>query len=358
MADQYVYESRSIAEKAYLTRSGYIDIELNQYDHFRMKGSVIFFGVPELLIGEQKGFCLRLFNVKAKQYETIAFERLVQYLKAYSTGFVICKTIAIILTQVDRLIVNKKQKLGEKEYQSQEYCKLLTWVIDSIGEQYKENSYSWLKDIYELGITRLTYEKGKVLNKLEQIIGLDIHAEELDEFNNVYPKGSFICKEGEEVQEMFIIKQGKVKVVINGNFIGIREKGSIIGEMALFLGEGTKRTASLQALEETVVSRIKKNDLKLVLEKSPPFFKQIAFTLSKRLEQQCLVLNELNQLIEEKQADNASGNSLDNPHKTEVQDLKNEIDELFQVYHDMDWLGKLAQEMADKITTLEHKAML
>ncbi len=74
--------------------------------------------------------------------------------------------------------------------------------------------------------------------------------------NVIFEVGELILKEGDEGDEAYIIHSGRVKVyreAAAGNVVPLNELGSgeMFGEMALF-GDGF-RTASVKAIEETLV---------------------------------------------------------------------------------------------------------
>ena len=85
-------------------------------------------------------------------------------------------------------------------------------------------------------------------------------------------KGEIICKEGDEGNELFIIKSGKANVTINihddtDKVIAEFSSGDFFGEMAIF--EDEKRSATCTAMEESTVLALDKKDFMEIMKKHP-----------------------------------------------------------------------------------------
>ena len=72
-----------------------------------------------------------------------------------------------------------------------------------------------------------------------------------------YPKGELIVKEGDYGISMYQILEGRVGVYVSSGDVEIEvntlEAGEIIGEMIFLAGNKTRRTASVRALEDSVL---------------------------------------------------------------------------------------------------------
>jgi uncharacterized protein len=96
----------------------------------------------------------------------------------------------------------------------------------------------------------------------------------------------YICREGEQGNEMYIIVSGKVAVYINsveGYPIKVSEisQGSFFGEMCLF--EDLPRSASVVAVEETCTLTINKLNLEIFIQSQPSLTYKIMKGLSSRI---------------------------------------------------------------------------
>ncbi|HOT28140.1 MAG TPA: cyclic nucleotide-binding domain-containing protein [Candidatus Ozemobacteraceae bacterium] len=101
-----------------------------------------------------------------------------------------------------------------------------------------------------------------------------------------FVRDAFICKEGQKADSMYIIRSGIVQVFCDDGHGGRKilthlKQGEYFGEMALFTDE--PRTASVIALAETDVIRLKKDDLYAILESAPKVSIAIIRTLCERL---------------------------------------------------------------------------
>lgn len=90
--------------------------------------------------------------------------------------------------------------------------------------------------------------------------------------NVIYEPGEWILREGDEGDEAFIIYSGTVKVYRKtaagaSALLNTLGPGGMFGELALF-GTGL-RTASVQAVEETLVSVIAKDKLYEIIRSFP-----------------------------------------------------------------------------------------
>lgn len=115
----------------------------------------------------------------------------------------------------------------------------------------------------------------------EEINNLVLKSETLN-----FSRDSFICKEGQQADTMFIIKSGIVQVFCDDGTGGKRvlthlKLGEYFGEMALL--SGGVRTASVVALAETEVIRLKKDSFDELLKTHNGVCISIIKTLCDRL---------------------------------------------------------------------------
>lgn len=119
-------------------------------------------------------------------------------------------------------------------------------------------------------------------------------SEFLEKNVRIYDEGKVIFNEGDYGKEMFIILDGKVKIVKKvGNIekvLMILEKGDFFGEMALV--EDKPRSATAIAVTTCKVIAIDKNLLKNLILKNPEFAYKMIIKMSQRL-------RETNKQIEE-----------------------------------------------------------
>ena len=98
-------------------------------------------------------------------------------------------------------------------------------------------------------------------------------------------KGEFIVKEGESGDYMFVIIEGKVKVLLRRGkkeiVLATLEKGNFFGEMSLF--GGNPRSASVQALTDLKLLKITREDIKRLSESNPKLLSEFTMGLCTEL---------------------------------------------------------------------------
>ena len=84
--------------------------------------------------------------------------------------------------------------------------------------------------------------------------------------------------------EIYFILAGRLAIVVNGREVAIRQSGQHVGEMAL-IDPSAKRSASVVAIEQTVVAKISEASFRLLADKCPRVWQLIAVELGERLRQ-------------------------------------------------------------------------
>lgn len=82
--------------------------------------------------------------------------------------------------------------------------------------------------------------------------------------------------------EIFLILAGRVSIWINGRELAIRQAGQHVGEMAL-IDTSAPRCATVVAIEQTVVAKIKEKDFSPIANKHPFLWRNLALELGNRL---------------------------------------------------------------------------
>ena len=102
--------------------------------------------------------------------------------------------------------------------------------------------------------------------------------------SRTFAAGEYLVQQGDEGGSFYIIKQGKVEVLVADHEgrptrVAELETGKFFGEMSLLTGE--KRSASIRAIGDVEVLAVEKKDISPILTANP----RIAETLSKMIEQ-------------------------------------------------------------------------
>ena len=100
-----------------------------------------------------------------------------------------------------------------------------------------------------------------------------------------FAKGQTICKEGDDALMAYVIQFGKVRIFQERDGkkieLSILKTGDIFGEMALI--ENSKRTASVEAIEDCNVIVIKKDIFEEKFKKSDATIRAVIHMLSSRV---------------------------------------------------------------------------
>jgi anion transporter len=101
-----------------------------------------------------------------------------------------------------------------------------------------------------------------------------------------FAEGSTIVSQGDQGDAFYLIQSGSVQVVVESGggkseVVAILGPQDWFGEMALLSGE--PRSATIRAIKETSLWRLRREDWDELIEKHPTWLLQLAATLSKRL---------------------------------------------------------------------------
>jgi CRP-like cAMP-binding protein len=107
-----------------------------------------------------------------------------------------------------------------------------------------------------------------------------------------FKAGTRLFNQGEKSNDIYILKRGAVTVIVDDQIVGlINTPNTIIGEMAYFLG--FKRTASIEAIEDSDCMIISGNYLNETVLKNPKIGIELLKILSERLAKTTKYLSKL-----------------------------------------------------------------
>ncbi len=96
----------------------------------------------------------------------------------------------------------------------------------------------------------------------------------------IYPAGEIIFREGDSGDGAFIIEEGSVEVSVSSTQRTRINKGELFGEIALI--DQQPRTATVRAVEHTVLIPIPRKLVKELLEKTDPVVRHLLLTILER----------------------------------------------------------------------------
>ena len=102
----------------------------------------------------------------------------------------------------------------------------------------------------------------------------------------VYKDGEVIICEGEDGHCMFVIQEGEVEVIIDGDEdqeirLGVRGEGEFFGEMAIF--DKDVRSATVRALGDARVLTVDKKNFMRRVHEDPSLAFRLVETMSRRI---------------------------------------------------------------------------
>lgn len=95
-----------------------------------------------------------------------------------------------------------------------------------------------------------------------------------------FKKGEIIFKEGDPSYEMYLILRGRVKITKNNVVLAELKSGDFVGEMGVL--DRRPRSATAEAIEETIVQILDAETLRKKMEEEP-LIGALILTLVKRL---------------------------------------------------------------------------
>ncbi len=116
--------------------------------------------------------------------------------------------------------------------------------------------------------------------------GIRISEEFFKKFGKKFPPESFLAREGEPGESMFLINSGKVAIIKNTpvgeKTLATLKEGDFFGEMAL-MGSQPRRAATVKTLTETTVLELNRPAFEALIKRSPEIGIKIIKTLTERV---------------------------------------------------------------------------
>jgi hypothetical protein len=290
-----IYEVMDFAESAYILHEGKLVFELSERDRYTIEGKEIIFGAEEPLIAYKTDLdeYFRFQTVLAEEgtsYDIIPLKNLYKVISVYNIGYSVTKNIARCVQITNRMYIGKEKSLSGQDMASKEYARIYVDVIDQLREMHGKLNVGWLEELVGRFANSLVYMKGKAFSKSSKS-ELKFDSQELTEYTFDLRAGSILCEEGDRGHEMFILNRGNLEVEVGGKKVSdIVASGTVIGEMALLLGE--RRTATIKTVSDCNITIVKPENLLQVAKNNPDFFLNIAVKLARGLEHNCMLIRE------------------------------------------------------------------
>ena len=329
-----LYTSSTSPENVFFLEKGNVYFYASNMDKYSIKGNNLIIGSTEIIL-------THMLSMPTERMETavtsgnssikkLSVEKFLQGMKSFpflmNTSIVLAQQVLL----TNRIINKNMSSLEGVEKIIRELAIIYYKAIDALSSEYEKRRIPWLNDILKKHLTTLTYKRGEAFCKSQQSLTVET-SHQLSESMIEYPRGSVICSEGTEGEEMYILQAGSIDVEIKGNKVAtIDQPGTVFGEMALLLNE--QRTATLRANNNTVITVIKKNMLRQICEKEGDILNSIALSLARRHYFNLIKIHTVNRALLEK---NLEGQCEDDSKKPgqidkiriDIGKLKNELSE-------------------------------
>ncbi len=279
-----LYAATGASDSVFFLSEGSVYFYISNVDKYAISGRNLIVGSTEIImkkfLGTDSGRIETAVADGGSAIKKIPLEKFIPGLNNYSFALNTAMVLAKQVMLTNRILQKNLKDLEGEECKMRECALAYYTIIGRLKQEYDRRRLPWLKDLVEEYDGSLTCKKGEAYFKSSEPATMTVAAS-LSDKEVEYRRGSVICEENTPGSELFILKSGTIDVFIKESRISmIDQPGTVIGEMALLLGEN--RAATLKAKNTVIMTRICKEDLKDVAEKQDDFLLNIAMTLARR----------------------------------------------------------------------------
>ncbi len=358
-----LYEKMDDPDRAYMIKSGKVKCHLTNEDSYEICCQNAIIGGGEILVSEDQGF-------KECRHQTVYFlpenendknqiiklnpQQIRDGVNTYKVAFHTARFIAMCLKKINEIRTEKNNQLNQNDEIIKSYCVIYASAILQLQKVFEQKGFPWIEKLVQEGSDSLMYLKGKAFVTMQNRKPIELDSDKLNKYDVKFPKGSFICKQGDEGTELYKVKKGKLKVLVNGNEVTEIEEKTVVGEMALLLGE--TRTATLMAMEDCIITVISKDNLPTIINDDKNFFKNIIISLSRWELISINLVEQINELMRESKETNDEQNAMKKilEYKTNIKELRKKLNELFTKY-EQQFLFEISSDITKGLKEVEKK---
>lgn len=333
MSEPYLklYSFSAKPDCVYLLSEGNVFFYASTVDRYVINGKNLIIGAAEVIMQGMLSMDMERVETavahKESRIKKISFENFFEGMNNFSFAFNTAMVLAKQVLLTNRIINKNMSLASEDETKTREIAAEHYNIIERLRSEFEKRRLPWLKELVSKHEITLTYKKGEAFCKMAEPAKLSI-SNELSDKMVEYPRGSIICEENTVGEEMYVLQSGSIDVHLNGKRIAsIDETGTVIGEMALLLKE--KRSATLKAGNNVVITRIKKSELKQAAQRQDDLMPGIALALARRHYYNVLKIGAINKSVAEKalkSEEEANGTPQAPKAKKDLQLLKRDIE--------------------------------
>jgi CRP-like cAMP-binding protein len=292
-----LYSQQTPADTAFMLEEGRVFFYPNTADKYAVNGKNLIIGATELVMTHMLGVetgrmetAIATADSKLKRMPLDKFRAGLESLSfILNVSIVMAKQVSLTNSIINRTLTEMAGDESRGREHSMEYFN----IIDRLRREYDRRRLPWLQEIVREGELNLCYKRGEAYCKSSEPVKVS-DTVSLSEKVAEYPRGAVICEQDSMGSEMFILQSGVIDVIINGNSVAtIEEPGTVIGEMAMLLGE--KRSATLMAKNGVVATKLTKEDLKATAARDPGLVRAIMQSLAKRHYYNIIKIGDINE---------------------------------------------------------------
>jgi CRP-like cAMP-binding protein len=327
-----LYSQGAEPSAAYLLENGKVFMFLSDQDKYGVSGKNIIIGSAEIIMNhymhKSATYTETALAPKDSSIKKISKDKFIAGMNNFSFAMNTAMVLAKQVKETSKIIRAEKESLEGKKVKQKEDAIMFYLIISRLMAEFDKRKLPWLNEIIGDKKNSLMFKKGEAYQKSEEPVTLTSPSI-LNDKDVEYERGGIICEEGDDGNDMFILKSGAIDVLVGGNKVAmIDTPGMVIGEMALLLGE--KRSATLRAGNRIVITRVTKGDLKNIAHQDMVVVQTIAQALAKRQFYNTYRITSINESLAERAFVNKTkdvrGTPLDKGH-LELRNLKTEVEE-------------------------------
>ncbi len=292
-----LYDINTEPSSAFFIESGTVFFSPNTVDCYSVNGRNVIVGATEIIVGLLDGRVpMRIESAAAEcgsQIKRISRDSFISNLEVPSFSLNISMVIAKQVLLTNNIISANLSALtcdtDLMKNSAIEYYK----IVERLRDEYNKRRYPWLSALVKELELSLTWKKGEAYARSSDPVLVNT-ASSASERVVEYPRGSVIFEENTPGSEMFILQSGTLEVSIAGRKAAVIEQpGTVIGEMALLLGE--KRTATIKPVNTAVLTRITREELKQSAARGGEILSAVLHSLAKRHYFNIIRLHDINE---------------------------------------------------------------
>ncbi len=328
-----VYSYLDEPQCAYLLKDGTVFFEIKDGEYYKISGKNLIVAASEVVLNfTSDSYYYRAYNFYKDDNVDLAEispANLKNLIYKYSIGYNMNIFFAQMIKNTNKILAKRQATLTDDTKAVHEIAKTYYEISNSVADLANKTKFPDVIKLVEKFKSELIFETGKVFSKQKSTLQLEVKQEKLDDFNIAFAPNSIICSEGEESNDMYILTQGKIGVFIGENQVAeIDKHGTVIGEIALLLGD--TRTATLKAIDQVVVSIIKKDNLQNFHKDNEDIFLQIGETLSQRIYNNFEIIQNIDKHENEKSEEKVAGFLNRNRAETYLIDQRKSLSDLYE----------------------------